>query len=257
MGRVKEVFAVSMPAKSRIQQVSRVERQHNRNYQVESLKLVHDLRSPLTAIMGFLEIVSNAPNLTREQRNHLGTASRTSEALSELISRLLDVGESCGTESPIVTDCHNLLKLVRDSIDEFEPELTNRSQQISLKIRYDAGEFDAECDPLLIRRVISNVISNAIKYSPGGSSIGVAIWSDYHRIVIEIADNGYGMTLDETRHAFEPFYRGESEADADGTGLGLSVVGEIVASHNGDIRIESTPNVGTLVTIELPRCQPG
>jgi signal transduction histidine kinase len=111
-------------------------------------------------------------------------------------------------------------------------------------------------DPELLRQALLNVLDNAIKYTPPGGQVHLALNREQDRARLIVADTGLGIAPEDLPHIFERFYRVDKARSSGGAGLGLALVREIVTQHHGDIRVESTLHQGTIVTISLPLVDP-
>jgi signal transduction histidine kinase len=149
------------------------------------------------------------------------------------------------------------------SLQVNELELTSLVQEIcriqsqvnrTHRIVFEAG---GECriigDPRLLERVVTNLMSNAVKYSPPNSAVLLKVWGDDSKAVITVKDEGAGMSKDEIQELFQPFQRlSRTGGLAEGTGLGLFSVKRIVEAHGGAIDVDSAPGAGTTVAVTLP-----
>jgi two-component system sensor histidine kinase BaeS len=147
---------------------------------------------------------------------------------------------------PSLTDVRALVQQVVD-----EQTAATNGQHIELDA--EPGELWVVCDGARIARVIGNVLSNAVKYSPPDGPIEVALRHDGEWVVLCVADEGIGIPAEDLPHVFERFHRAHNVSGKAGTGLGLPGVRSLVEQHGGTVAIESTPGRGTRVTIRLPR----
>jgi signal transduction histidine kinase len=109
------------------------------------------------------------------------------------------------------------------------------------------------CDPLRIEQVVTNLTSNAIKYSPRGGAVDLVLQRNHHEVITTVTDHGVGMTEEDSRRLFEPFRRvGLSAETAPGVGLGLYVAKRIVEAHQGRVEVESKPGQGSTFRVYLP-----
>jgi signal transduction histidine kinase len=120
----------------------------------------------------------------------------------------------------------------------------------------EIGDAEVFMDADKFCQALSNVIANACKYSPPGAPIAVRLVAGAQEVGVRVEDRGEGMDEETRRRVFERFYRAESAAATAGTGLGMSIVKEIVDIHGGRVEIESAPGAGTAVTLWLPRVSP-
>lgn len=221
----------------------------------------HELRTPLTTILGFSEFLSTQEASEQDRRELLGSIFRHSLNLSALINDLLDLAK-------IESEGLNILRLQEHDLRDILTNLFNSvSVPLDSKRFIDQHEFTLELGekaPLMalidedqIRRAIHNLLSNATKYSATSMPITLSVHTvDNHGkkfAKIAVTDHGIGMTPNELEHAQLRFWRADSTSGKiPGTGLGLSLVKEIVELHQGMLNMESEYGVGTTVSIVLP-----
>ena len=206
----------------------------------------HELRNPLTAILGHADLLIESDGLTPTQREHLEVIESASERMLTLIQSIL-------TQAPTTEQTQavfDLAPLVEASVEAFTPAAA--AAEITLDCIVD-GPLDLAGDEFRLRQVVDNVLSNAIKYTDRGEVAVRASRRDDMALVV-IRDNGIGMTPEDVERVFTPYFRAQSVQDdgITGTGLGMGITKDIVESHGGSIAIESALGKGTTVTISLP-----
>jgi signal transduction histidine kinase len=139
--------------------------------------------------------------------------------------------------------------LVRSVLDEFESRTDIRHK---LEYTVSEGSHEVELDRKLIRQIINNLVSNAIKYSPEGKVIRINLEYTASEVILKISDEGIGIPEADLRHLFEPFHRATNVGTISGTGLGLVITREAVELHSGTIGVESQQGVGTTFIIRIP-----
>lgn len=237
-----------------------------KEFQLDSMKssfletAAHELRTPLTTILGFSEFLFTNDAPPEEQKELLGNIYRQSINLSLLLNDLLDLAK-------IEAEGANLLKASEYSLRELLIEIylgstkaRNNKRYIEkheLMLQLDEGEpLMALIDAEKIRRAILNLVNNATKYSSAESPITIvatSITATEPYVMISVIDKGIGMTNDELDHAFERFWRADSNSgNILGTGLGLPLVREIMNMHKGHILLHSTYGSGTTATLTIP-----
>lgn len=226
--------------------------------QVEELKtnflsmMSHDLKTPIARIQGMTDVVLHDSNpLSPRQREALHTLEKSSQELLEFVSSILNLGriESKRLELHLKSrDPNSLLKEAIEKLDHLA-----RSKNIKIVQEFEPL-FSVKMDVDLIRQVFSNLIENAIKYSPENSSVLVTTEEGDGRIVIQVADQGIGISEDEIAHVFQKFYRSKAvkTSPTKGSGLGLYLAKYFVELHSGTISVDSRPGVGSTFTVELP-----
>jgi RNA polymerase sigma factor (sigma-70 family) len=212
----------------------------------------HELRTPLTVITGVGRTLEQSSEILSEEdrRDLLARLNANAATLDSIVAELLDFGrlESGQLEiDPTDVDLRGLLIGVTD-------RLTTLFAEHSVDVDVDA-RLTVNADPMLIERVIENLLTNATKYTPGGSHIRVSAVGDGREVVIAVQDDGPGIPADELSHIGERFFRGgdENTRSTRGTGLGLALVSEILDLHGTYLEVESTVGVGSRFSFQLPR----
>ena len=213
----------------------------------------HELRSPLTAIRGLVEVALTSQRSTPEYINLLHEIMEESAGLSVLVNQLLLLAESDAGRLALHTQPIPLDQVVKKSMDMFEGVAESQG------IRLQAPELAAvkvAGDESHLRQLINNLLDNAIKFTPSGGRVTVDLSRQDGQARLRVADTGSGIPPDELPRIFERFYRGDkSRQHADGrrgTGLGLAICQAIVAGHHGTIRVDSDPGKGSIFTVDLP-----
>lgn len=208
----------------------------------------HEFRTPLTSILGYLDLVLDDADLGPVTRGQLDVVQRNAQRMLTLVSDLLAVRSGHLAVQPEALD---LAELVRGSIDSAGP----RAAQAGVRLSVDVPDtLQARADSSRISQVLDNLISNAIKYSPNGGEVEVAAWREDGEVVCRVRDSGMGMTADEQDQAFARFFRahGVRNSTIPGIGLGLPITKAIVEAHGGTITLESAPGQGTAFTVRMP-----
>ena len=219
----------------------------------EVMSLVtHELRTPLTAIQGMSEVLAQFdvdPDRRREM--HLAI-NEESKRLARMIDEYLDITRLEAGARPLRKTTLRVDTLVERVLLLLGPLASSHS--IPLTTEFDTDLPVVIADPDLLAQAVTNVIANAIKYSPPSGEIRVSVRTDGSDLVIEVADKGYGIASEDVERIFEKFYRVPrvESADEPGTGLGLAFVREIMDSHGGYVTVESEVGVGSTFTLRLP-----
>jgi signal transduction histidine kinase len=216
----------------------------------------HELRTPLTSIRGFLELMldESGDPLTEQQRGFLATVQRGSNRLERLVNDLLLTAQLQAGHLDIQKTHADLVEIVRDSVESARAQAASKALQLSLMS--SSGSIQIEADVVRLAQAVDNVISNAIKFTPEGGSVKVALAQGVDRVSLTVTDTGMGMTAADIERLFEPFFRTNSAVEIQGTGLGLPIVKAIIEAHDGLISIASEPDVGTSFAISLPLAEP-
>jgi PAS domain S-box-containing protein len=216
----------------------------------------HELRTPMSSIHGFSELLLNRHYDEATQRDLLKTIYRQSSNLIHLVNELLDLAR---IEARGGKDFHirvqTLLPIVDRVVREFM--MPNDPRKIELQLATTLPPVAVDADKMA--QALLNVISNAYKYSPHGGPIELATLTrardDKIEVSIAVRDHGIGMTPEQLAHIFDRFYRADTSCAIQGTGLGMSLVKEIMDIHQGSVEIESEPNHGTQVSLWLPTAE--
>jgi signal transduction histidine kinase len=258
--RLEQSLAVAQEARAEAEAARRTLTDQNKRLREldrlkdEFLSLVsHELRTPLTSIRGYLELVldEEAGEITPEQRRFLKAVERNSLRLLRLVGDLLFVAQADAGRLTLERAKIDVAALAADGVEAARPVADQKSIQLDL----GGGPVPAlVADRGRLAQVVDNLVSNALKFTPEGGRVEVRTSADNGHVVLEIEDTGIGIPADEQPRLFERFFRAATatEQAIPGTGLGLAIVKAIVEAHGGRILMESEPNVGTTVRIELP-----
>jgi signal transduction histidine kinase len=216
------------------------------------------LNTPLTTIIGYSELLTaeetSASFDAEQQKNYLQLIHDKALALSGLVDDLLDVSRvESGSPLPLNYQTFSLVDVVCEIVSSSREEHDLHLFELELP----KGPVSLCADPARIDQVLEHLVSNAVKYSPGGGRILVSLTLHDDTCAISIEDEGIGMSEEQLAHIFDRFYRADSTDTAvQGVGLGMSVVRNIVLAHHGDILVDSQFGSGTRVTVTLPTTPP-
>jgi signal transduction histidine kinase len=214
----------------------------------------HDLRSPLTSVKGFADLLPVVGPLNEQQTYFLRKIRSGADTVTAMIGDLLDLGR---IEAEVRMDMElcDMGDIVEKALESQVGHAELRKQTVGVNI--SPGLPPVLINPLRITQSISNLISNAVKYTPEGGNITVVVEPEDGLVVIKIADDGIGISQEDLPHVFEKFYRVDSPETQDiiGSGLGLSIVKTIVEKHGGRIWVESELGQGTTFAIVLPAAE--
>ena len=221
-----------------------------------STDVSHELRTPLTAIRGQLEVALLAAQTPEQYQEAILNALEDVERLSQTIRALLQLSQAESGQLGLQKQPVEVASTIRDLMDQFY--LPAESCKIKLTVTLPA-HCVAEIDRIQFERLLSNLVSNAIKYTPEGGRVGVLLVDQGRELELVVEDTGLGIPSDHLPHIFDRFYRvpgPASERSVErGLGLGLSFVAWIVKEHRGHINVKSTPGQGTTFTVRLPRAR--
>jgi signal transduction histidine kinase len=204
--------------------------------------LSHELATPLTPILGYLKILRSGKmgSLSDPQQKIVESIQVAAERLSRTIDNLVDFATLEARGQAIHREQFTAADLVRPLVDEERSKA--RARRIHLEVQIEARDA-ASGDLRKLRQAVSNLVDNAIKFSPHGSEVLVRVTSDGARLLFEVYDQGEGFLPDEADKVFEPFFHADRVGDerAPGAGLGLPVAKQITEAHGGRIWLESPP----------------
>jgi signal transduction histidine kinase/DNA-binding response OmpR family regulator len=217
--------------------------------------IAHDLRSPLMNIMGVAEVMVAGMfgSVSKEQKKWLGRIQSNSQSLVDLVSDFLDVSKLESGYIDLSRETVNLTGLIQKNIDSYRVLALNK--RISIQDTVDPSLIAIHADPRRLEQVLSNLISNAIKFSREDSEVEVgAALVDAARVKVWVRDNGVGIAANEIGRIFEKYRQGDNVKHSThrGTGLGLVICKMIVEAHGGRIWVESFEGRGTTFSFSLP-----
>jgi two-component system NtrC family sensor kinase len=210
----------------------------------------HDLRSPLTAILGYVELISRAGPVNEQQAEFIRRVQYSVQSITTLITDLLDLGRiEAGFDTQ--KEPSHLALVVRYAVEGLRQQAEAKHQTLSVNVPETLPTVFA--NPPRLRQMLANLIDNAIKFTPEGGHVGVTARADDQLILITVSDTGIGIPPADQPYIFDKFYRASnSRQEFTGTGLGLSIVKSIVENHDGRIWLDSRDG-GTTFTIVLPQ----
>jgi two-component system phosphate regulon sensor histidine kinase PhoR len=213
----------------------------------------HEFRSPLTSLRSIAELLSH-DRLRDEvrKRQSYDVLERETGRLQRLVEDLLDFGRMESGAKQFRTESLDAFALARTAVTEFREEAAQAGVEVDLRLEDAAAMVRA--DPEALRRAFRNLLENAVKYSPECRTVWVEGRVSHRRVAISVRDRGIGIAGREQREVFQKFVRGSAAKSAGikGTGIGLSMVRQIVESSGGEIRLESAEGAGSTFTVLLP-----
>jgi two-component system NtrC family sensor kinase len=209
----------------------------------------HDLRSPLTSVVGYTELISRSGSLNDIQRDFLNRIQESVTHITSLINDLLELGS---IEAGLDTrrEMVQMEALIRYTLEMLQGQVKTKRIQVRTEIAAALPAISA--NPVRLRQVVDNVIGNAIKYSNKDGEVEISLQVEDEQIIFKVKDNGPGIPAQDQTHIFDKFYRGTNMVKNDGSGLGLAIVKSIVDAHQGRIWVESTLGQGSAFFIVLP-----
>ncbi len=216
--------------------------------------LAHDLKTPLTSVLGYLNLLHDQPDLSPEQRaKYTGIALEKAQRLEELISEFFDINRLELSQIDEAEQTIHLSMLLEQVGDEFWPLFEEKELRFLPSV---SEGLTVRGDPDKLARVFDNVLRNAVNYSVPGGTVGLRAFRQGGEIIVSISNEGLEIPEQELSHIFEKFYRLDAARSSrtGGAGLGLAIAKEIVERHGGKIRAESTGK-RAVFTITLPAWQ--
>ncbi len=210
----------------------------------------HELRTPLTVINGFLEIASLQPDLDIPTRNaHLKLMSEQGERMQRLVEDMLTLTRLESVDHLLRSEVVNMRGLLEQILQEAEALSAGRHQ---LSLSVEGPDVKGSTDE--IRSALTNLVTNAIRYTPQGGRIEICWESVEQGAKFSVRDNGIGISSEHISRLTERFYRVDKSRsrETQGTGLGLAIVKHVLLRHNAQLFIESTPEVGSVFAVQFP-----
>ena len=213
--------------------------------------IVHDLRSPLTTVTGYVDALEQmaSDKLNPDEAKCVAEAKRGAVDMRDMITTLLDVSRLEAGEMPLRLQDYNLAEIAREAANRFTPVLRGRT----LRCEVPAEPVSISCDADVIRRILENLISNALKFTKSSGTIRVRVQRNAADATISVSDDGEGIPPDQHEHIFEKFGQTDSGGKhRHSTGLGLAFCRLAVEAHHGKIGLESEPGKGSTFWFTLP-----
>lgn len=212
----------------------------------------HELRTPLASIIGYTEVLEDgdAGELSPAQLRVVSVIRRNADRLRGLIEDLLVLSRIEARGLEIEHDRVMLREVVGPALESLGPA----ASRAGLSLRDEVAPVEVEGDALQLERAVTNLVSNAIKFTPEGGEVAVRVTADRTRATIEVSDTGFGIPAAEQEHLGTRFFRSSTaqHRSIPGTGLGLSIVRAIAESHGGDLTFDSTEGEGTTFRLTVP-----
>lgn len=215
----------------------------------------HQLRTPLTAIKTYSHMLASGFSgpLNQSQSEFMDIILGSIDRMNELINTLLDITRIEEGQMLVSRQFVDLETVVDEIVIELQP--VARAKKIKLSIDYKSDNLNAQTDPLMIKEICANLLSNALKYTPPGGQVSISVSATSKNFIFIIEDTGYGIPRREQSRVFSKFFRGENIMDKEtsGTGLGLYLVKQLVESLGGTVSFKSVENKGSRFRFTIPR----
>lgn len=213
--------------------------------------IAHEIRTPVSLIIGPLEKIMQSTHIPTNERQELEIIDRNSQRLLYLVNQLLDFRKVEQKEIRMKFSSQSIKELMQAVCERFSPTLQQNG--VSFSVTYPDEHFHADVDKEALTKVLSNLLTNANKYTQSRIEVRFQEHPEKQTFSIEVKDNGKGMNEEELKKIFKPFY--QASENKPGTGIGLSIVKGIVEAHHGQIKVTSQQGHGSSFMITLPQKQ--
>lgn len=213
--------------------------------------IAHDLRTPITSIIGYLELIDTKQLDEQTKDRYIQIAYEKSQRLERLIEDLFTYTKFSLGQFTTNFDVLDLVKLIEQLVDEFYPRIMD--EELDYEFECDCSSIMIEADGELLARLFANLLSNSLKYGKDGKTLKISAKEEDECAIVKVTNFGKIIPSDELERIFDRFYRLENSRSrtTGGSGLGLSIVRQIIEIHGGDIRVTSGKN-GTSFIVKLP-----
>lgn len=215
--------------------------------------IAHEIRTPVSLIIGPLEKIMQSTHIPANERQELEIIDRNSQRLLYLVNQLLDFRKVEQKEMRMKFTSQSIKELMQAVCERFLPTLQQNG--INVSVTYPDEHFHADVDKEALTKVLSNLLTNANKYTESMIEVRFQEHPEKQTFSIEVKDNGKGMNEEELKNIFKPFY--QTSENKPGTGIGLSIVEGIIEAHHGQVNVTSQPGHGSSFIITLPQKQEG
>lgn len=215
----------------------------------------HELRTPLNSVVGFAQLlrerpeVAGKPELVQEYAAYIQTSG---SHLLGLINQILDLSRANAGMVSLNETCIDLGETLIEIVRLMRPQATEA--KVGMHVHAGAGQFMVRGDDLRVRQIVTNLVGNAVKFTPAGGRVDVSAAVDASSVIIEVRDTGPGIAIQDQARVFEPFIQADAGLDKrhQGTGLGLAITRKLVELHGGTIGVKSVLGEGSVFTVRLP-----
>lgn len=226
------------------------QKQSEQAYKRLMTSLSHDVKTPLASLVGYLEAIESKIVVGEEKDEYIKVAFDKAQHLKYFVENLFDWVKLNSGEQSFRLEILDLNELSRNIIADWIPILEKNNFEYEFDI--PTTEYPISIDTNAYTRILNNLLQNIITHSEG-NNMALRIFENKHQVKIAISDNGKGISPDNLLHVFERLYKCDNSRGSKGSGLGLSIVKELVSIHKGTITADSTPGLGTTFTILFPK----
>jgi two-component system phosphate regulon sensor histidine kinase PhoR len=216
----------------------------------------HDIRTPLTSLLGYVEVLREHGLCAEEEREYLDVVYAKARSIHRMIEEFFDLARLESQDEALELATVDLVEIVRDMLASSYQDFARAS--LAPEIRLPQAPVFVRGNRAGIERVLGNLLSNALKYGADGGSISVSMREDADRAWVDVADRGRGIPESELPHVFDRLYTAEASRNAAmrGAGLGLAIAKQLVEKQNGEIAVESAPGERTVFSFCLGKARP-
>lgn len=218
--------------------------------------LSHDMKSPLTTIHLYANMIKEYPQIIEKKPHMLDTVLHSQEALTDIVNNILDLEKlKVAGQVPVEKETFNYVSTAQNAIELVQAQAENKAITLQ-SIGFDKRIF-VHADRHHMERILNNLLSNAIKYTPAKGTVRLILDTHENQLRVQVQDSGYGIPEEELPYVFDRFHRVSSHQKlAAGTGLGLAITKALVEAHEGSIDVKSENGQGSCFTAYLPILQP-
>lgn len=226
---------------------------HEESRKLMIANISHDLRTPLTSMLGYMELIFENQNLDKAKKNeYMKIIYNKGNALYDLMEEFFQISKLDSNDMGISLKKINLSELIRQNVISFFSQI----QKLNIEPEINLGDDDLYllCDEKVINRILNNLINNSLKHGMGSTKIGINLSYDKGYVTIEVWDNGQGINESDINHVFDRLYMADKSRSAalKNSGLGLTIVKKLVEILEGKIEVESIPFKRTSFFVRLP-----
>lgn len=209
----------------------------------------HDLRAPLNSIAGFANALGDVGPLNPQQQEFAARIADMAERMTRLVTALLDIARVDSRLERIREEC-DIEALIHSVLTELQGQAISRGVELAVEVVRSPALL--HCDPAQLHQAISNLVDNAIKYSPRGGIVRVQVDRTEDDVLVTVSDSGKGIPQKDMPYIFDKFYRVKEKGQPSGVGLGLSLVRSVAEAHGGTVQVESVEDQGSTFILQLP-----
>jgi len=211
--------------------------------------VAHDLRTPMTRLRGMAEIALQTETPETVLREALATCIEESDRILAMLNTLMDISEAEHGAMRLERELLNAQELITQAVEIYRDVAEDKVIQLSTSVPPELF-FPADRNRML--QVMTNLLDNAIKYTPSGGQVTITVTQNPHQVVLTVTDTGVGIPSEDLPHIWDRLYRGDKSRSQRGLGLGLSLVKAIVQAHNGSVTVHGMSGNGAVFTLALP-----